>query len=208
MREFSKSYLEILNGELASLNLTRITSEEDFYIKQIVDSIYPVQNIKELADIYDSCNTCFDIGFGGGFPLLPLAKIFPEKSFYGLEARRKKADAVRLIAEKLNLQNVKTYHYRIENIVMDKPAVVSLKAVGKIKDFLSKVYSTSEIYVVFYKGPRVDELEDIPEHYLGYRKFFQSSYDLETTDGRTIIVYKGNNVPRGTQKDLVKASSL
>jgi 16S rRNA (guanine527-N7)-methyltransferase len=208
MKEFSKNYLEILNGELVNINLTRITSEEDFYLKQIVDSVYPVQNIKELSDIYSDSDLCIDVGFGGGFPLLPLAKIYPDKKFFGFEARRKKADAVRLISDRLNINNVKTFHFRIENIVIDRPAVVSLKAVGKIKDFLSRAFSTKDIYIVFYKGPNVSDLEDVPEHYLGYRQLFHKKYELEGTDGRSVIVYKGKNVPRGTQKDLVKASTL
>lgn len=208
MREFSEKYLDILNGELSTLNLTRITSSEDFYNKQILDSIYPVEEISEITKIYKESHVSFDVGFGGGFPILPLAKILPEMKFIGLEARRKKCDAVLLIAKQLGLGNVDTKHLRIENILIDIECVISLKAVGKIKDFLSKIISTKNIHIVFYKGPNVSDLEDVPEHYLGYRKVLSKTYDIEGTDGRTIIVYKGNNVPRGTQKDLVKASSL
>ncbi len=208
MREFSEQYLNILNGELSTLNLTRITTSDDFYNKQILDSVYPVQEIREVSQIYKDSAISIDVGFGGGFPLLPLAKILPDMRFVRLEARRKKCDAVLLIAERLGLSNVSTKHLRIENLNIDVKAVVSLKAVGKIKDFLSKIVSSEIIHIVFYKGPNVDELEDVPEHYLGYRRAFTGSYSIDGTEGRTVIVYKGNNVPRGTQKDLVKASSL
>lgn len=208
MKEFSEKYLSILNGELSTLNLTRIVSEEDFYNKQILDSVYPVQEVKEINEIYNKAKVIYDVGFGGGFPLLPLAKILPCKQFIGLEARRKKCDAVRLIADKLSLTNVKTKHLRIELVHFDVEAVISLKAVGKIKDFLGKITSSKTVHVVFYKGPNVTELEDVPNKYLGYEKILNQSYDIDSTDGRTIIVYKGKNVPRGTQKDLVKASTL
>ena len=47
-----------------------------------------------------------DIGTGGGFPLLPLAICLPEISFTGLDATQKKIDAIKRIAEKLELKNV------------------------------------------------------------------------------------------------------
>ena len=43
MRKLAQDYLAILKGELAGLNLTRILDEEDFYNKQIVDSLIPYE---------------------------------------------------------------------------------------------------------------------------------------------------------------------
>jgi 16S rRNA (guanine527-N7)-methyltransferase len=41
MKEFSEKYLELLTGEFAGINLTRIESPEEFYNKQILDSVLP-----------------------------------------------------------------------------------------------------------------------------------------------------------------------
>lgn len=207
MEEFAKSYLELLNGPYASLNLTRINSFEDFYQKQIVDSLVPTEIFEEF-DRGLKMGLHFDVGFGGGFPLVPLAKKYGDTQFVGLEARRKKADAVRSIAEDLGLGNVKTYHHRIETVVFDREATISLKAVGKIKEFINKINNTSPVTVFFYKGPNVKELEKIPEKIGSFRKIIESPYELAGTEGRYFIAYHSEGVPRGTKKELVKVTEL
>ena len=87
MKEFAKKYLEILEGPLAGINLTRILNFDDFYHKQILDSVLPF----ELSDIFKkslkNSELVIDVGFGGGFPILPLAKLLPEINFIGIETR-------------------------------------------------------------------------------------------------------------------------
>src|SRR5690606_16023738 len=93
-----------------------------------------------------------DVGFGGGFPILPLAKLLPEVQFVGVETRRKKADAVRLIAEELKLENVKLVHSRLEDFLFDRPAAITFKAVGTAKDYLPIINrTTNDISVFLYK---------------------------------------------------------
>lgn len=207
MRDFSSEYLALLNGKFASLNLTRINSEEEFFDKQIHDSLLPV----ELFPLFNkelNKGLHLDIGFGGGFPLLPLAKSFPGTKFVGFEARRKKAEAVQQIAEELGLSNVKTHHCRIEELLIDRKCSISFKAVGKIQKFLKMINATEEVTVFFYKGPNLDELEPTPDKIGNFRKILKESYEAPGTNGRTFVVYKGKNVPRGTNKELVKLSQL
>ncbi len=64
------------------------------------------------------------------------------------------------IAHKLGLKNVKLHHERIENVLIDKPAVCSLKAVGKVDDFLSRINCPYRTRVYFYKGPNFHQLEE------------------------------------------------
>lgn len=207
MKEFSNQYLELLNGPFASLNLTRINSPEEFYQKQIVDSILPTEIFESFRkDVEKGLH--FDVGFGGGFPLLPLAKKYDKVKFIGLEARRKKADAVRDIAQALNLENVKTYHQRVETILFDIECTMTLKAVGKIKEFIKKISNTSPLTVYFYKGPNVKELEEVPEKIGSFRKILDEPYSLQGAEGRYFIAYHSDGVPRGTKKELVKATEL
>ncbi|MCF8058086.1 MAG: class I SAM-dependent methyltransferase [Bacteriovoracaceae bacterium] len=207
MRDFSDNLLDLLNDKYGSLNLTRINEPEEFFQKQVLDSILPCDLFNSFSKSIEK-GLHLDIGFGGGFPLLPLGHKYPGTKFIGFEARRKKADAVRDIALDLKLKNIKTYHYRIEDILIDVPCSLSFKAVGKISDYIKKINSNKPITVYFYKGPNVKELESVPEKIESFRKVLDEEYDLPGTNGRSFIAYQSANVPRGTKKALVKLSQL
>ena len=135
---FSKKYLEIINGDLKGLNLTRITDEEEFHQKQYLDSIMPFR-LSKLLTLND--NIHLDIGFGGGFPCLPLLCEYSQLKFIsvGCEARAKKVKAVKLIAKEMGFDNFLGLHLRLEELLIDKKCIITLKAVGKISEFLSKI---------------------------------------------------------------------
>ncbi|MBT7611483.1 MAG: hypothetical protein HN576_17110 [Bacteriovoracaceae bacterium] len=210
MRTFAHKYLEILNGEFKGLNLTRITSLDEFYLKQIIDSIEPLNKCVNFKKSLESDLPLIDIGFGGGFPLLPLAKLYPDKIFLGFEARKKKALAVKLIAEKLDIKNVKTYHQRLEEVDFDIPAILTFKAVADIDKLLPMICGKKIQRAYFYKGPRCDEKENIKAKIAGWKKFSDQEYIVKKTNGRRVLGFKGVTVPRGTKlnKPLVKLSKL
>lgn len=208
MRDFADKYLGFINGKFKSLNLTRITEPEEFYTKQVVDSVYPTEKFDFLRELFKEASLVIDVGFGGGFPILPLAYGNSEINFLGIEARRKKADAVREIAQDIGLKNVKTIHSRIESLFIDCQSLVTLKAVGKVTDYLDKIHVVENSHIVFYKGPNVDDLEKVPSTYKGFELVYRESYQLAGVAGRNILVYQSKNVPRGTKKDLVKLTSL
>jgi 16S rRNA (guanine527-N7)-methyltransferase len=56
-----------------------------------------------------------DWGTGGGLPLIPLAIVFPEVRFIGIDAVAKKIQAVKTFARRLELANVETWHGRAES---------------------------------------------------------------------------------------------
>jgi len=206
MREFSDNLLSYYTGEFAGLNLTRITEPSEFYDKQIIDSLYPFQNLSELAEIAKDAKLIIDVGFGGGFPLIPLAKIFPEKKIIGIDARGKKASAVQTIAQRVGLSNVKCFHARLEEVQIDRDCIVTFKAVGPIKDLLEmmNVSQKSEVWVVFYKGPKTYELEDVPKKINGSELILEKNFGIEDNQ-RAIFLYKfSRNVPRGTKKNKNK----
>lgn len=210
MRDFSQSYRDLLFGEYATLNLTRISDPEEFYEKQIIDSIYPLEAFPEFKLELEDKRLHIDVGFGGGFPLLPLAKAIEPLVSVGFEARRKKAEAVQEISKKLGLDNVHTFHHRIESVLLDQDCVVTFKAVGKITEFLKKisVQQGSRVTVYFYKGPNLLELENVPEHVGIFKKKLLSEYKLPNGHIRYFVAYEALNVPRGTKKNLVKLSQL
>lgn len=209
---FCQKYLEIVSTVYAGLNLTRILDEEDFRIKQYEDSLLPLKHSELFRSLVEGHDVIVDIGFGGGFPILPLASEISGKKFTGFEARGKKSKAVNDIAERMGLAHVKTHHARVEDVDFNRPCLVTFKAVGRIGEFLSMMTTThKDITVVFYKGPELlpDELKQMPAH---WEIFAQEKYMLEGTEGRTILFAKIKNVPRGTNKtfskNLVKLSQL
>lgn len=211
MLDFSIRYLNVLKTKLAGLNLTKILGPDEFYNKQILDSINPyLQSELFKREVRDK-KVVVDVGFGGGFPILPLAKLLPEIKFVGVESRRKKVEAVRLLAEELGISNVTLVHSRLEDFLFDRSAVVTLKAVGTVKDYLPLINrTTSDLSVFFYKGPSFLELEgeSVTKLAAEWKLLENQQIEVPGTEQRFLVSFKAQNVPRGTLKTLVKLSDF
>lgn len=211
MLDFSIRYLNILKTDLAGLNLTTILDPDEFYNKQILDSINPYLQSELFQREVRKRGVVVDVGFGGGFPILPLAKLLPEIKFVGVESRRKKAEAVTLIAEKLGLKNVKLVHSRLEDFFFDIPATVTFKAVGTVADYLPIIRRNhNDMSVFFYKGPNFMELEGKSLEKLKpqWEIMGNEKIDVPGTQERYLVSFSAQNVPRGTAKTLVKLSEF
>ncbi len=222
MRDFAKKLLEIISTDYSGLNLTRILDFEEFYMKQIEDSIIPYRNSSIFREAIESRAIIIDVGFGGGFPLLPLAEtVDPAVRLLGIEARAKKTIAVQEIAYKLELKNVTTKHMRIEELLLDLPVVLTFKAVGDIDDCLSKLNFSVNPKVFFYKGRNVNEKESsFFIKNLDWQEIERHAYNIGEMGERFLLGFEPANenisdVPRGTKeikfktrKDLVKLSKI
>lgn len=207
MRDFAKRYLEVLEGPLKGINLTRILNEEDFYIKQIFDSVHPLEISAIFKNALESCSIVIDVGFGGGFPMVPLASLIKEKNFIGIESKNKKAEAVKVICSELGIKNVAPMHGRIETFLIDEEAVVIFKAVGKIKDCFDLLNFEKKSKVFFYKGPGLYDQEDLNNLGPGVSKIEELSFELPDGSQRILIGYDVSPVPRGTIRGKVQKSS-
>jgi 16S rRNA (guanine527-N7)-methyltransferase len=199
MKEFSQKYLDLLTNEFSGINLTRIEGPEDFYNKQIMDSVLPEVHSVVFKKALEKTKVLVDIGFGGGFPILPLAFKNPDKKFYGVEARAKKVQVVTKIAKSLGLENVKLMHQRFEEIIFDRDAVITFKAFGKVSEILPLLKTNKSLYVFFYKGPNFYDLEDIDALLDSWELIEEVSYEAEGTEGRLLLGFKNLNVLRGTK---------
>jgi 16S rRNA (guanine527-N7)-methyltransferase len=211
MLDFSIRYLHVLKTKLAGLNLTNILDQDEFYHKQILDSINPYLQSELFKAEVQKRGVVVDVGFGGGFPILPLAKLLPNVKFVGVESKRKKVDAVRLIAEELGLTNVKLVHSRLEDFLFDRPSTVTFKAVGTVIDYLPIIQrTTSDMSVFFYKGPNFMELEEVSLQKLAKEWIFRENQEIEVpgTQQRFLVSFSAQNVPRGTSKTLVRLSDF
>ena len=207
LREFSDKYLRILTTDYEGLNLTRILDPEEFYNKQIMDSILPFSDLNSVRTLFENSQTIVDIGFGGGFPILPLAFLMPDKQFIGFEASAKKAKAVNDIAQKLGLNNVNCHHERLENILFNTAdTLVTFKAVGRVDKFLSILYTDKkDLRVLFYKGPSYENDEALAAKRLKHwEQILKVKYNIEGTDERNIVAFKPVNVLRGTEINRLK----
>ncbi len=212
MLNFSLQYLNLLKTRFDGLNLTRILDDQEFYEKQILDSILPYEQSPEFKSNLDRVRRLLDVGFGGGFPIVPLAKHCPHIEARGLESRSKKVDAVNIIAQELKLPNVKVYHHRLDEVLINCPVVITFKAVGTVMDFLPMIQVGSvDINVYFYKGPSYAEKEQ-PEFEKKLAKHWTQTLNqrlsIPGTEERRLIGFKAKNVPRGTSKTLVNLSEL
>ena len=79
-----------------------------------------------------------DVGTGGGFPGIPLAIMFPKTDFVLLDSIGKKIRVVGTIADKLELNNVKTIQLRAE-LYTEKFDFVVSRAVTSFPEFVNLV---------------------------------------------------------------------
>lgn len=77
-----------------------------------------------------------DVGCGGGFPGLPLAILYPEVYFDMVDSIRKKLKVVDAVGEAIGLQNISTYHSRVEER-KDKYDFIITRAVARMPLLLS-----------------------------------------------------------------------
>ena len=117
LENFTRNYYELLNGEYSGINLTRINDYEDFKNKQIIDSVVPLFSSGLFKKQIQRSGAVLDIGFGGGFPILPLAFLCPEIKFLGVDCRAKKVKVVSEISKKLEVNNTQLFHSRIEDVL-------------------------------------------------------------------------------------------
>jgi 16S rRNA (guanine527-N7)-methyltransferase len=100
------AFLEEYNTHV---NLTRLTSPEDFCYKHVCDSLSIANVFPEIAE---KPLAIADIGCGAGFPSLILAAAFPQLKITAIDSIGKKITFVKLAAEKLQLNNLTAIHGR------------------------------------------------------------------------------------------------
>lgn len=76
-----------------------------------------------------------DVGTGGGFPLVPLAILFPKCTFHGIDGIGKKINAVKGVVEGLGIGNCTAEQVRSEDHKQRYEVIVS-RAVTTLPEFL------------------------------------------------------------------------
>lgn len=112
------------------INVVSRKDIDELYLRHVLHSlgIAQIQTFNEGSQI-------LDVGTGGGFPGIPLAILFPNVKFTLVDAIGKKIKVVDQVVEGLGLQNVKTYHSRVEEIPGQFDFIVS-RAVAAMPTFV------------------------------------------------------------------------
>ncbi len=142
-------------------SVSKIFTVEEIALKHFLDSIIP---IRFAPDAFLKSNRVVDLGTGGGFPLLPLAIMFPDKKFLGVDSRQKSVEFVARMAEKVGLSNVAVKHSRIEELgqnpeFREKADMVICRALSALRTLLEYTMPLTRVggYCFYYKGPKLDE---------------------------------------------------
>ncbi|MCY4524198.1 MAG: class I SAM-dependent methyltransferase, partial [Halobacteriovoraceae bacterium] len=169
----------------------------EFYRQLVLDSIGPAQKNSLFRRVIEKNGLVIDVGPGGGFPLLPLAKIFPKVRFLGVEGKKKKVEGIKALISHLKLMNVSCHHIRMEELLIDRPSVLTFKAVGPVENLLPKINCIREVHAFFYKGPKFFEKEDLSKIKKNWRELPIIPYQIPNAEGRILVGFKRNGVSNG-----------
>ncbi|MGI6107266.1 MAG: 16S rRNA (guanine(527)-N(7))-methyltransferase RsmG [Lachnospiraceae bacterium] len=112
------AFYEMIVEKNKVMNLTSITGFSDFVIKHYLDSL--IFSDKVLARYPSKRIRMIDIGTGAGFPGVPMKIVYPELDTVLLDSLNKRLPFLNDAISDLNLQNIRTVHYRAEDGARDK----------------------------------------------------------------------------------------
>ena len=114
----------------ARINVVSRKDMEHLYTRHILHSLAIAKVCK-----FDSGAKVVDIGCGGGFPSVPLAIMFPEVEFIGVDSIAKKIRVVEGVAAGAQIKNLRAVNCRAEQLGEKADYVVS-RAVTEMARFM------------------------------------------------------------------------
>lgn len=114
----------------ARINVISRKDMEHLYTRHILHSLA----IAKVCE-FEAGATVVDIGCGGGFPSVPLAIMFPEVEFIGVDSIAKKIRVVEGIKQGADIKNLQAINSRAEQLGVKADYVVS-RAVTEMARFM------------------------------------------------------------------------
>ena len=114
----------------ARINVVSRKDMEHLYTRHILHSLAIAKVCK-----FEAGATVVDIGCGGGFPSVPLAIMFPEVEFIGVDSIAKKIRVVEGIKAGADIRNLQAVNSRAEQLGVKADYVVS-RAVTEMARFM------------------------------------------------------------------------
>ena len=206
-------YYEFLVSENQKYNLTAITDFNDVVMKHFIDSVLPLNKIKENASV-------IDVGTGAGFPGVPLKILRPDIKLTLLDSLQKRINFLNQLLKLLGINDVKTIHSRAEDYIKqgrEKFEYALSRAVASVPTLAEYLLPYVKVggEVLMYKGGGFQEELDIGQKAInisGGKVVNVFNYKLNEIDSqRNIIIIKkfsmtDKKYPRG--KNLPKLKPL
>lgn len=139
------------------INLTRITSKEEVYLKHFYDSL----TISKVINLKNSKTLC-DVGTGAGFPGIVLKIVYPNLKITLVDALQKRVNYLNTIIKELNIDGITAIHARGEDL-KEKYDVVTARAVANIEKLLKytmHLVAPNGVFIAM-KGNISEELNDL-----------------------------------------------
>lgn len=114
----------------ARINVISRKDMEHLYTRHILHSLAIAKVCR-----FDAGATVIDIGCGGGFPSVPLAIMFPDTEFIGVDSIAKKIRVVEGIKQGAGIENLRAVNSRAEQLGIKADYVVS-RAVTEMARFM------------------------------------------------------------------------
>lgn len=154
-------YIQLLQKWNKVFNLTAINDLNEIIYRHILDSL--------SISSYLQGQRLIDVGSGAGLPGIPLALLFPERSFTLLDSNSKKTRFMTQAVCELGLKNVQVVHERCENF---HPAecfdTIMTRAFATLKTMLEwteHFLCPSGIFLAMKGLYPESEIQDIPKKF-------------------------------------------
>jgi len=190
-QQLEKFYNLLINWN-KKINLTRITTKEDVYLKHFFDSLTLIKVIN-LNNIKTVC----DVGTGAGFPGVILKIVFPKLKVTLIDSLQKRINYLNEVINELQLDNIEAIHIRGEEYKGQYDLVTS-RAVANIETLVKytmHLVSRDGIFVAM-KGDLNKELTETVKKNLS-KKYniikIEEFYLPKELSKRSLIVMKNKN---------------
>ena len=184
-----ESFYQLLISWNEKINLTRLTSKEDVYLKHFYDSL----TLVKVVNLEEKETLC-DIGTGAGFPGIVLKIAYPHLKITLVDALQKRVNYLNEVIKDLGLKDIEAIHVRGEDL-KEKYDVVTARAVANIEKLLGytmHLVKKDGIFVAM-KGNITEELTEPVEKKISTKykivkiEEFQLPYE---NSQRSLIVIK------------------
>ena len=195
----SKTYklYDLLLKANSEVNLTRIQSEKDYWIKHVADSLVIAQYFPQLSN---NDFAVADIGCGAGFPALVLAAAFTNLHVTAIDSIGKKTAFVESAAQELGLKNMNVVTGRSRELnrqagYIERFDIVTARAVSDLRTLFKEArkFIKPGGQFIFFKTPEQAEVEvpqvsrDTQKYSFGWEK--TEVFSLPCDSGKRLFVY-------------------
>lgn len=173
------------------INLTRITEENEVYLKHFYDSL----TLNKVIDL-NKVKTLCDVGTGAGFPGIVLKIVFPNIKITLIDSLQKRVNYLNEIIKELNLNDIEAIHVRGEEH-KGKYEVVTSRAVANIEKLVNYTMHLVEENGIFIamKGNIEEELTKEVENKISrkYKIVKVEKFNLPIENSvRSLVILKNN----------------